>query len=72
MSKKLYAWFVADTCCGEIFTDLFCSFNFDLAVYFLKSNYLNPKYERLVLYRDQFHDWDSDILDENDKKLLCV
>lgn len=69
--KKLYAWFVADTCNGEIFNDLFCSFNLDLAFHFLKSNYLNNKYEMLVLYRSEFHEWDSDILEKNDKKLLC-
>ena len=64
MSNKLYAWFVADTCCGEILTDVFCSFNLDLAVHFLKSNYRNSKYEMLVLYRNEFQEYDNKYLDK--------
>lgn len=46
----MYIWRVADTCNGEIFEDVFESFNFELACYFIKINCHNKKFERLVLY----------------------
>lgn len=60
----LYAWYISDTINGEIDCPIFCSFNLDLAIHFLKSNCRKTNYECLVLYRDKFDE-------KYDKKLLC-